>query len=103
MLDKDSGEAIKEFRQMVVEIKNALSDDRIEVYYQPIYSLSTEKFVSAEALARLRSIDGRIIMPGRFIPVAEEAGLIEQVGERVFEKACSCISNNHLKEKVLNI
>jgi FOG: EAL domain len=99
LLDKESGEAIKEFRQMVVEIKNALSDDRIEVYYQPIYSLSTEKFVSAEALARLRSIDGRIIMPGRFIPVAEEAGLIEQVGERVFEKACSCISNNHLKEK----
>ena len=99
ILDESSGEDIKEYRKMVFEIRDALANDRVEVFYQPIYSVATDKFVSAEALARIRGTDGKLIMPGRFIPVAEEVGLIEQVGERVFLKACQCIKNNQLKAK----
>lgn len=99
ILDDESAKLIREFNGMIIEINDALNEDRIEVFYQPIYSLSTGKFVSAEALARLVSRDGKVIMPGRFIPVAEETGLIEQIGERVFEKTCKCIRDNHLKDK----
>ena len=99
ILDESSGEDIKEYRKMVFEIRDALSNDRVEVFYQPIYSVATDKFVSAEALARIRGTDGKLIMPARFIPVAEEVGLIEQVGERVFSKACQCIKENQLKTK----
>ncbi len=98
-LDDQAGQSIREYRQIVLEIKDALSSDRVEVFYQPIYSISTEKFVSAEALARIRGKDGKLVMPGKFIPVAEETGLIEQIGERVFEKTCKCITEDKLKEK----
>lgn len=99
ILDDQAGQSIREYRQMVLEIKDALSSDRIEVFYQPIYSISTDRFVSAEALARIRDKEGNLIMPGKFIPVAEETGLIEQIGERVFEKTCKCITEDRLKEK----
>ncbi len=98
-LDETTGQAIKEFRQMVLEVKDALETDRIEVFYQPIYSIETGKFVSAEALARIRGTDGKLIMPGKFIPVAEETGLIEAIGERVFSKTCKCIKEHDLKMK----
>ena len=96
-IDTEEGENIKDFRQMVIDIKSALQDDRIEVFYQPIYSVATDRFVSAEALARLRNTDGKLIMPAEFIPVAEESGLIEQVGEKVFEKTCTFINEKNLK------
>ena len=99
ILDETAGQDIKEFREMVIEIRDALQTDRVEVFYQPIYSIETGKFVSAEALARIRGNDGKLIMPGRFIPVAEESGLIEAIGERVFSKTCKCIKENNLKMK----
>ena len=97
-LDETAGERIREFNQMKQEIKNALKEERIEVFYQPIYSIETEKFVSAEALARMRGKDGKLVMPGKFIPVAEETGLISAIGERVFEMTCKCIKERNLVE-----
>ena len=55
--------------------------------------------MSAEALARMVGTDGKLIMPMKFIPVAEETGLIEKLGERVFEKTCECIKQNDLRNK----
>lgn len=97
-LDKESANQIREIDIMKQEIKSALDDDRIEVYYQPIYSVESEHFVSAEALARMKDRDGNIVMPGKFIPVAEETGLIEQIGERVFRITCQFIKSNRLSE-----
>lgn len=79
-------------------ITRAIKYDLIEVFYQPIYSISQEKFVSAEALARIRRSDGSIVPPGLFIPIAEETGLISQIGEIVFEKTCGFIKENHLEQ-----
>ena len=56
------------------EIIGALRDNRVEVFYQPIYNTKTHKFTSAEALVRIRSREGNIIPPGRFIAVAEKRG-----------------------------
>ncbi len=73
------------------KIRDALNDDRIEVFLQPIYSTSEKCFVSAEALVRMRDREGKIVSPGDFIPVAESSGLIGQIGDRVFEKVCEYI------------
>lgn len=69
----------------------AMKKDRVEVFYQPIYSVRKYQFVSAEALVRIRDGKGKIIPPGTFIEVAERTGLIVKLGEIVFEKVCQFI------------
>jgi EAL domain-containing protein (putative c-di-GMP-specific phosphodiesterase class I) len=80
------------------EISQALEDDRVEVFYQPIYSFEKQRFVSAEALARIRRPDGSIMMPGVFIPIAEKSGLVEAIGVRVFEKVCAMLAEHPITE-----
>lgn len=80
---------------MEAVILDALDEDRVEVFYQPIYSTHRKSFVSAEALVRIRNRDGSILPPGLFIGVAEESGLITRLGERVFSKTCQMISEQH--------
>ena len=83
-------EILKYQEQQLVEqeIDEALAEDRVEVYLQPIYSNKEQSFTSAEALVRIRKKDGSMLSPGLFIPVAEENGQIIQIGDRVFEKVC---------------
>ncbi len=83
-----------EIRQSVL---SALEENRVEVFYQPIYSTKKNRFVSAEALARIRNTDGTILQPGKFIPVAEETGLIEELGERIFEKVCEFLQKSNVE------
>jgi EAL domain-containing protein (putative c-di-GMP-specific phosphodiesterase class I) len=87
-IDRAMVEERRQWSQMIKTIVSALREDRVEVFLQPIYSVEKEVFVSAEALARIRDEDGNIVPPGMFIPVAEETGLVEQLGERVFERVC---------------
>ena len=75
------------------EITEALKDDRVEVFLQPIYSNRKERFTSAEALVRIRKKTGELLPPGIFIPIAEESGQILEIGERVFEKVCDFLQN----------
>ncbi len=96
VLDREVYDRVMAFRKMQNEIVRALDEDRVEVFYQPIYSVKDKKFRSAEALARIRGRDGRIIMPGQFIPIAEKTGLVEDIGDRVFEKCCKAIKNDSL-------
>ncbi|MCQ2496796.1 MAG: EAL domain-containing protein [Lachnospiraceae bacterium] len=89
------------YNEVIKEIGKALEEDRIEVFYQPIYSYERDKYVSCEALARIRREDGSLVSPGEFIPVAEETGLIIEIGERVFTKVCELLSeDNGVSEKL---
>ena len=72
-------------------IAQALEQDRVEVFYQPIYSTVEKRFTAAEALVRLHDPDGKLIFPGDFIDVAEQNGSILRLGEMVFEKVCRFI------------
>jgi sensor c-di-GMP phosphodiesterase-like protein len=99
LLDESAGSHIREQREVKNEILAALAEDRLEVHYQPIYSIKDRRFVSAEALARIVNSEGKLIMPGLFIPVAEEYGLIDRIGERVFEITCHSFRENALLEK----
>ncbi|MFT7389262.1 MAG: diguanylate cyclase (GGDEF)-like protein/PAS domain S-box-containing protein [Candidatus Endobugula sp.] len=62
--------------------------NELELFYQPIIDRRTQKIVSCEALLRWKTSDGSYIMPDVFIPVAEDTGLINSVGEWVIYQAC---------------
>lgn len=68
-------------------IRRALTDGAFEVYYQPIYDVAEKRFTRCEALCRWRTADGKFVSPMDFIPVAEQSGLISELGNRVTEQA----------------
>ncbi len=80
------------------EIRTALAEDRVEVFLQPIFSNNEQRFTSAEALVRIRQQDGGMLSPGLFIPVAEESGLIVELGDRIFEKVCEFLKQPEVTE-----
>ncbi|WP_298769623.1 EAL domain-containing protein [uncultured Shewanella sp.] len=77
-------------RRLEVEtlIREGLRKDLFEVYYQPKIKLSTGKIIGMEALVRLNHSEHGLIPPNDFIPLAEENGLIIDIGELVLKKAC---------------
>ena len=79
-------------------IENALDGDGFELYLQPIIDAKTGKITGAEALSRIRDADGNIIPPGLFIPVAENSGRINKLGELVFDRTCNYIKENPLEK-----
>ena len=81
--------------QMVLD---ALNEDRIVVYYQPIYSVEKKRFTSAEALVRIVDREGKLVPPGAFIQVAENNGMILDIGKRVFEKVCRFFQQSKLED-----
>ena len=89
----------KYMEKYVVEeqISEALQEDRVEVFFQPIYSNAEKSFTSAEALVRIRQKDGSFLSPGVFIPVAENNGQIVELGERIFSLVCRFIQKNDLE------
>lgn len=97
-IDKSLVEERRQQQKMEDIICEALAEDRVEVFLQPIYSVETQRFVSAEALARIRLPDGSLVPPGQFIAVAETTGLILQLGERIFEKTCQFIQREKIWE-----
>ncbi len=80
-------------------LKQALSDNQFEVFYQPIYSVKKKKFTTAEALIRLNNDTLGYVSPEEFIPIAERDGIILLIGEFVFRSVCKFILNNKLWEK----
>src|ERR1700722_6478362 len=73
-------------RRLEVDLRNALNRGEFEVYYQPLIALETRRVSSFEALARWRHPERGPIEPAEFIPVAEDTGLILQLGEWVLRQ-----------------
>ncbi|TYC65338.1 bifunctional diguanylate cyclase/phosphodiesterase [Stappia sp. BW2] len=71
------------------ELRLALKNDELDLAYQPQSDTSAKRIVSVEALARWTKKDGTVISPAQFIPVAEETGLINDLGIWVLNKACA--------------
>jgi len=82
------GSRSSERLQIEADLRKGLERDELEVHYQPFYSLDQQHIVGAEALVRWRHPTNGLISPMRFIPMAEETGLILPLGRYVLDKAC---------------
>lgn len=69
------------------ELRRAVEDGKLEVYYQPIVDFSNGKIYKAEALLRWRHTERGYISPDEFIPIAEHTGLISTIGNWVYQQA----------------
>lgn len=82
------------------KLKRAFERDELLVHYQPKYNIMTGEIIGAEALVRWELPERGIIYPSDFIPIAEETGLIIEIGEWVLDRVCEdfrywqrCVSN----------
>ena len=76
-------------RSLEMDLRQALIDGGFEVYYQPCLDLQTNAITGCEALVRWRHPQCGMISPAEFIPLAEDTGLINQLGEWVLTTACN--------------
>jgi diguanylate cyclase (GGDEF)-like protein len=81
-------EEMMERHEIEIDLRKACTDGTLELYYQPIIDLKTQKVVSREALMRWRHPTRGMVPPGVFIPIAEQSGLIAGMGDWAIRQAC---------------
>lgn len=84
-------------------LRRAIEQNELELHYQPIFDLSNLMITGAEALARWPQEDGGMVMPGDFIPVAEETGLIGPLGNWALATAARQLGDWHRQGHKLGI
>lgn len=80
-------EAAQSRMRLVNDLRSAVGEDQFRLYYQPIINLANGEIYKAEALVRWEHPTRGLISPGVFIPIAEEIGLINEIGNWVFHEA----------------
>jgi diguanylate cyclase (GGDEF)-like protein len=79
---------MKHRRALEIDLRSAIANDEFELHYQPLVNLQTQAITGCEALLRWKHPQRGMIAPLAFIPVAEETGLINAIGDWVLRRAC---------------
>jgi diguanylate cyclase (GGDEF)-like protein len=87
--EKEMDEKLQARRLLEVELRDGLSRGELELFYQPVFCLQRELICGFEALVRWNHPVRGMVSPADFIPIAEETGLINQIGEWVLREACT--------------
>ena len=100
VFDETMHKAVKETLQLESDLRRAIERRELVVYYQPIHSLHTREVLGFEALARWNHPEFGTLSPNKFIPLAEEIGLIDSLGEHILRLSCQQMCG--LKNKMLD-
>ncbi|MFP6744528.1 MAG: EAL domain-containing protein, partial [Alphaproteobacteria bacterium] len=91
LFDRDMNAEVQDRKSLEADIRLALDRDEFFLKYQPQIHMASGRMVGAEALVRWRHPERGMVSPGEFIPVAEQAGLVNSITEVVPAKACAQI------------
>jgi diguanylate cyclase (GGDEF)-like protein len=87
--EPDFDRQVQERRDLEVALREAVDRDALDILYQPLVNLQTNRISGFEALSRWEDPQRGFVPPSTFIPLAEEVGLIDIIGERVLKRACA--------------
>jgi len=79
--------------QLTIDLRFAIRNQQFQLYYQPILDLQTQQIIKAEALIRWNHPTRGLLYPNEFIPLAEESGLIVEIGNWVLQQAAKQVKN----------
>ncbi len=88
LFEPSMNDRLTERIELEIGLRQALEREEFQVHYQPLIDLKTGMLIGAEALVRWERPGEGLVSPGRFIPIAEETGLIIPLGYWVMERAC---------------
>lgn len=74
--------------EIAFELRRALEQEELRVYYQPVHDLQSSRLVGVEALVRWQHPQRGLVSPAEFIPIAERTGLIAEIDAWVMQQAC---------------
>jgi EAL domain-containing protein (putative c-di-GMP-specific phosphodiesterase class I) len=88
LFDDELREQVMHRLRIEADLRDAVADGELRLHYQPVVDLGSGRTVAVEALLRWQRADGELVPPGLFIPIAEDRGLIEEIGAWAIREAC---------------